>query len=312
MSLSGILPVNKPEGLRSTTCVQKIRSILGRRVKTGHGGTLDSTASGLLLVLVGQCTRLSGFVMDLPKCYETEVAFGASTDTDDGSGQITARAPWEHITNSSIDSALCGFMGWRMQSPPAVSAVHVAGVRSHELARKGMSVVPQPKPVCFLDIARISSIDGSGCVKFRVLCRKGTYIRSFARDLGIRLGSLAHVNTLARISSGPFKAYSSRGAAELFDMPRDVLARELVTFARLREMFECYEADSAAYERLSHGQSVMLSELARGGGGFAVPISGGKVIVASNRIFSICTPERSRGTLELSPAVNIIINGGSE
>lgn len=310
MSLSGILPVNKPEGLRSTTCVQKIRSILGRRVKTGHGGTLDSTASGLLLVLVGQCTRLSNFVMDLPKCYETEVTFGASTDTDDGSGQITARAPWEHITDDAIDSALCGFMGWRMQSPPAISAVHVDGTRAHELARDGRAVIPQPKPVCFRRITRLSSIDASGRVNFRVECRKGTYIRSFARDLGERLGSRAHVSKLVRLSSGPFSAQMAKSSDELFEMPRTALADEFISFDKLRKMFECYEADRASYDRLSHGQSIMLKGLKRGGG--TSIISSGKVIVASDKIFSICTPSRCGGTLELSPAVNILINGGGE
>ena len=142
MSVSGILPVNKPEGLRSTDCVQKIRSILGRSLKVGHGGTLDSTASGLLVILVGQATRLSNFVMELPKVYEAEVALGRGTTTDDASGETTERAPWGHVTDSALDSALCAFFGWRMQRPPAVSAVHVGGERAHAIARSGRSVLP--------------------------------------------------------------------------------------------------------------------------------------------------------------------------
>ena len=103
MPLSGIHPLNKPAGLRSTYCVQRVRGILGKKIKTGHGGTLDSTASGLLLVLVGQATRLSNFVMEMPKRYAAELAFGAATSTDDMSGAVPARAPWEHITDELID-----------------------------------------------------------------------------------------------------------------------------------------------------------------------------------------------------------------
>ena len=201
MPISGIVPVNKPEGLRSTDCVQKLRHIFGRKTKIGHGGTLDSTASGLLLVLVGQATRLSNFVMDLPKRYEAEIEFGSATTTDDASGEVTERASWEHIDDAIIDGALCSFMGWRMQSPPAVSAVHIDGERAHTLARSGRAVVPDPKPVCFLNITRLSTIDEKGLVRFRIDCRKGTYIRSFARDLGVRLGTFAHVKSLKRVSS---------------------------------------------------------------------------------------------------------------
>ena len=130
---SGILPVNKPVGLRSTDCVQKIRRALWRGAKIGHGGTLDSTASGMLIVLIGQATRLSNFIMSMPKTYETVVTFGTRTSTDDASGDVVESAPFGHITDEMIDSALCGFMGWRMQSPPAVSAVHIGGERAHRL-----------------------------------------------------------------------------------------------------------------------------------------------------------------------------------
>ena len=223
---SGILPVNKPVGLRSTDCVQKIRRALWRGAKIGHGGTLDSTASGVLIVLIGQATRLSNFIMSMPKTYETVVTFGTRTSTDDASGEAVESAPFGHITDEMIDSALCGFMGWRMQSPPAVSAVHIGGERAHVLARGGREVTPEPKPVCFSKITRMSGIDGEGRVSFRVDCRKGTYIRSFARDLGARLGSAAHVSALARTACGPFRMEAAKGAEELFAMTAEEFARE--------------------------------------------------------------------------------------
>ncbi|EHL69050.1 tRNA pseudouridine(55) synthase TruB [Cloacibacillus evryensis] len=309
MSLSGILPLNKPAGLRSTYCVQKIRGILGRSVKTGHGGTLDSTASGLLLVLAGQATRLSNFVMELPKRYEAEVTFGAATSTDDAEGEVTARAPWKHITDELIDTELCGFMGWRMQSPPAVSAVHIDGERAHALARDGRAVIPEAKPVCFVKISRLSSLDGNGRVTLRVDCRKGTYIRSFARDLGERLGSLAHVSRLTRISSGPFSVDRARGAEELFAMPRGEIEAEMIPMSGLCGLFPGYEADEGSYERLRNGQRIMLKGLGRRPAAQGVSFSG-KLIVASEKIFSLCSPSPCRGTFELAPEVNIIIRGG--
>lgn len=309
MSLSGILPLNKPAGLRSTYCVQRVRGILGKKIKTGHGGTLDSTASGLLLVLVGQATRLSNFVMEMPKRYEAEIAFGAATSTDDMSGEVTARAPWEHITDEMIDSALCGFMGWRMQSPPAVSAVHIEGERAYALARGGRAVIPEAKPVCFVKISRISSLDGNGRVRMCVDCRKGTYIRSFARDLGERLGSLAHIASLARISSGPFSITKAKGAEALFEMSREELAAELIPVTGLCELFPGYEADGDSFERLSHGQRITLAGLKRRPLVQTAPLAG-RLVVASERIFSICSSSPCGGTFVLSPEVNIIIQGG--
>ncbi|MCD8164560.1 MAG: tRNA pseudouridine(55) synthase TruB [Synergistaceae bacterium] len=309
MLLSGILPLNKPAGLRSTYCVQRVRGILGKKIKTGHGGTLDSTASGLLLVLVGQATRLSNFVMELPKRYEAEIAFGAATSTDDMSGEVTARAPWRHITDELIDSALCGFMGWRMQSPPAVSAVHIDGERAHALARGGMAVIPEAKPVCFTKISRLSPLDDNGRVKLRVDCRKGTYVRSFARDLGERLGSLAHIISLVRVSSGPFSIERAKEAEVLFEMSREELAAELIPAASLCELFPGYDADGDSFERLSHGQKITLAGLKRRPLIQTAPLAG-RLVVASEKIFSICAVSPCGVTFELAPEVNIIIQGG--
>ena len=308
---SGILPVNKPVGLRSTDCVQKIRRALWRGAKIGHGGTLDSTASGVLIVLIGQATRLSNFIMSMPKTYETVVTFGTRTSTDDASGEAVESAPFGHITDEMIDSALCGFMGWRMQSPPAVSAVHIGGERAHVLARGGREVTPEPKPVCFSKITRMSGIDGEGRVSFRVDCRKGTYIRSFARDLGARLGSAGHVSALARTACGPFRMEAAKGAEELFAMTAEELAHEVTPVPELETPCAAYEADAAAYAALSCGRPVALSALTRLSFG-AEPRPDSPAVIKSNKIFSICRAAKKGGTLELSPDVNIILSGGLE
>ena len=308
MSECGILPVDKPAGLRSTDCVQRLRRILGRKTKIGHGGTLDSTASGLLLILVGQATRLSNFIMGLPKCYEAGLLFGTQTDTDDASGEVIKRASFEHLNDAKIESSLCGFMGFRMQRPPAVSAVHVDGTRAHALARGGAAVIPEAKAVCFSRIERLTDLNSDGRVDFRIRCRKGTYIRSFARDLGEALGTVAHICALRRTESGPFRVGEAKEASLLFEMDRESLLRELRPIETLLSSAASYEAGEGAALRLRRGQSVVLSSLKR----ISLPaVSGNReIVVTADGLFSICSAEIEGATLGLKPDVNLIADGG--
>lgn len=204
MQLTGIIPINKPVGTRSTSCVEVVRRTLGRKNKLGHGGTLDSTASGLLILLSGKATRLSNLIMDMPKTYVVTIQFGVATSTEDATGDIVHEADFGHITDDLIDSTIPSFLGWRMQVPPVISAVHVNGRRAHELSRNGERVVLKGKPVFFRKIDRTSHITETGSVSFRIECRRGTYIRSFARDLGVKLGTVAHVTALCRTAIGCF------------------------------------------------------------------------------------------------------------
>ena len=101
--MTGLLLLSKPVDMRSTKCVELVRNKLGRKTKVGHGGTLDSTASGLLIILVGAATRLSSFVMDMPKCYETTASLGVETSTDDASGEVIRRDEWRQIKEKDIN-----------------------------------------------------------------------------------------------------------------------------------------------------------------------------------------------------------------
>ena len=306
MQLTGLLPLNKPYGMRSTQCVELARRILGRKIKVGHGGTLDSTASGLLVLLVGGATRLSSFVMEMPKCYETTVQLGCETTTDDASGEpIGTAADWHGVTAQCLDSALVGFMGWRMQAPPKISAVHVNGERAHRLARDGMEVELAEKPVYFADIKRISGISEDGMVTFNVHCRKGTYIRSFARDLGRKLSCGAHVHILKRLSIGPFKLENCKRADDLFNMKREDLVREILPVSSLCVSSPCYLPDLSQSKRLSNGLSLQLKDLRRMNfGRHAMAFE--HVLLSSDELFSICGYSLAGGSLELVPAVNII------
>ena len=304
MQLTGILPVNKALGLRSTHCVEVVKHILGRGTRVGHGGTLDSTASGLLLILLGSATRLSDFVMDMPKCYETVVQFGSETDTDDAEGRVLCERDFSFVSDAAIDSALCGFMGWRMQRPPRVSAVHVDGVRAHKLARRGEDVEIAPKPVYFASIERLDRLDVNGRAAFRVRCRKGTYIRSFARDLGSVLGCGAHVQELKRVSSGPFSAADSRTSEEIEGMDASGLAACVLPPEAAFGACSSYLAGASVSKRLMNGLDVEISQLRRCGFGKYSSSSDG-VAVRAEGFLSLCRAKVSGGTLELAPSVNI-------
>lgn len=303
--MTGLLLLNKPVDMRSTKCVEMVRNKLGRKTKVGHGGTLDSTASGLLIILVGAATRLSNFVMDMPKSYETVACLGAETSTDDASGEIISRHGWGNISEKDIDLALPSFFGWRMQIPPNVSAVHVDGRRAHELAREGHDLNIEKKPVFFAYSSRTSGISDDGKVSFRITCRKGTYIRSFVRDMGQMLGCGAHVSELKRISCGPFDLDKALDAALLEDISKDDLIKKVLppeTACPAATSYLCGEEDT---ERLINGQHISLHRLKREN--FArYSSTSGNMIVRSDKIFSICKFKDQGDPYDLLPAVNII------
>ena len=303
--MTGLLLLNKPVNMRSTKCVELVRNKLGRKTKVGHGGTLDSTASGLLIILIGGATRLSNFVMDMPKCYETVGCLGVETSTDDASGEVVGMQGRGNITERDIDLALPFFYGWRMQAPPDVSAVHVDGRRAHELAREGLDVNIQKKPVFFVSSVRTSGISDDGKVSFRINCRKGTYIRSFIRDMGQLLGCGAHVSQLKRLNCGPFELANALDAELLPDIRKEDLAEKVIPVESVCPAAASYICGEEDKERLNNGQHISLHRLKREN--FArYSSTSGNIIVRSEKIFSICKFRDQGKSYDLLPAVNII------
>ena len=202
--MNSLVLINKPIGIRSTQCVASVRKSLGG-LKVGHAGTLDSTACGLLILLTGNTTRLCEYVMSLPKIYRVVIQFGIETDTCDYSGEIVSDKGLNNINIEAVYLSLYQFLGWRLQSPPAISAIKINGVSAHVLARTGQNPEMKSRPVFFRKINIITPYDkNSGTLELEVHCGRGTYIRSLARDLGIISGCGAHVKSLKRISIGNF------------------------------------------------------------------------------------------------------------
>ena len=198
-NLSGIFNINKPGGLTSHDVVNKVRRLVGLR-KVGHAGTLDPMATGVLLVCVGQATRLIEYLMAGPKIYRATIQFGQTTDTFDKDGQVTATTDPAELTPEAITRALSEFVGEIDQTPPPFSAIKKEGVPLYKLARKGVMVDAKPRRI---------QIDAIEPVHWRlpevvvdVSCQAGTYIRALAHDLGQMLGVGGHLSGLIRLASG--------------------------------------------------------------------------------------------------------------
>lgn len=196
----GLVLIDKEVGWTSHDVVAKARGVLGTR-KVGHAGTLDPPATGLLLVGVGNMTRLLRFLTALPKTYVGQVVFGVETDTLDDAGVVTARHDMGTIDLTAVRAAAEGFVGEIMQVPPMVSSVKVDGQRLHELARQGKEVERDARPVTIHDLSVGDAVD-DGVYPIEVTCSSGTYIRTLAADLGAALGGGAHLRNLRRTRAG--------------------------------------------------------------------------------------------------------------
>ncbi len=199
--LHGWIVIDKPSGITAATVVARVRRALDA-AKAGHSGTLDPLATGILPVALGEATKTVSFAMDHRKTYEFEVTWGASTDTDDSDGQVTATSTVRPDA-AAITAALPAFTGVIQQVPPDYSAIKVAGQRAYDLARRKEAVELAARPVHVVSFTLLATPD-SEHARFRVECGKGTYIRALVRDLAPVLGTLGHISVLRRTQTGPF------------------------------------------------------------------------------------------------------------
>ena len=197
----GIILIDKNGGETSFDVVKNIRQLLNVK-KAGHAGTLDPFATGLLVVLLGQGTKLSSYLMSGEKTYCGTIRLGVETDTQDPTGQVIQTRPVPDITPEDIKEKAVGFIGEIEQVPPIFSAVRYEGKRAYKLARKGIKVDLEKRKVKIHSL-KIISVDLPDVI-IEVTCSSGTYIRSLATDLGKRLGPGGHLKDLRRLSSAPF------------------------------------------------------------------------------------------------------------
>ena len=200
--IDGLVVVDKDAGWTSHDVVAKCRGRY-RQKRVGHSGTLDPDATGVLLVGLGRVTRLLKYLTDLPKTYTGEVVLGVATSTLDASGEVTGEWDMSAVT---LDDAVAGartLTGPILQVPPMVSAVKVGGKRLHELARAGIEVEREARPVTVHRFDVVATDDPS-VYAVEVECSSGTYIRTLAADLGTALGGGAHLRNLRRTAIGSF------------------------------------------------------------------------------------------------------------
>lgn len=200
-----ILLFNKPLYWTSFDLVNKVRIIIRsnlgiRKIKVGHAGTLDPLASGLMIICTGRATKKIDEFRDLDKEYIASVHLGATTPSFDLETEIDSNFPSDHITEEMIRKALNEFTGEQKQMPPIYSAKFIEGKRAYEFARKGIEKVMEPVTVFFREIELLSYAEP--VAKVRLVCSKGTYIRSFARDLGLALKSGGYLSALERTAIG--------------------------------------------------------------------------------------------------------------
>jgi tRNA pseudouridine55 synthase len=206
--ISGWLVVDKPAGMTSTAVVNKVRWALNAK-KAGHAGTLDPAATGVLAVALGEATKTVPYITDALKCYRFAIRLGAATNTDDAEGEVIVTAS-QRPSDAEIEAALASFRGEIMQVPPQFSAVKVDGERAYALARAGEEMDLAARPL-WVESLSLKARPDADTVELEMVCGKGGYVRSIARDLGQALGCLGHVLWLRREWSGPFEASDGVG-----------------------------------------------------------------------------------------------------
>ncbi|MGH9108666.1 MAG: tRNA pseudouridine(55) synthase TruB [Acidimicrobiales bacterium] len=208
---TGLLVIDKEAGWTSHDVVARVRRLLGQR-RAGHAGTLDPDATGVLLVGLGRATRLLRFLTVLDKEYTAEIVLGVATSTLDASGQVVGEWDMSGVGIDRVRQAAAALTGPIEQVPPMVSAVKVGGRRLHALARQGVEVERQPRPVTVHRFA-VEATGDPAVLRATVRCSSGTYVRALAADLGTALGGGAHLRALRRTRIGSFGLAAARPVA---------------------------------------------------------------------------------------------------
>ena len=260
--INGWLVCDKPPGLTSSKLVGRVRRLTGA-ARLGHGGTLDPLATGVLPVALGEATKTVAWCQDARKTYLVTARWGIRTATDDAEGDITGTSD-ARPSADGIEAALESFTGEVSQTPPAFSAIKVAGRRAYALARKNIPPALQPRVVKIERITFLGAEDADHA-SFEVVCGKGTYMRALIRDLAANLGTLGHVSALRRTRVGPFSLDMAISVDSWLEHGRNALACGAIhpVETALADIPACVVTESQA-RRLRHGQAVRIGQTRKG------------------------------------------------
>ena len=288
--VSGWVVVDKPLGPTSSDVVNKVRRAFNAQ-KAGHAGTLDPLATGVLPIALGEATKTVPFVIDATKGYRFTIRFGEQTSTDDAEGEVVAASP-TRPRDAEIEAMLPRFQGPIEQVPPAFSAIKVDGERAYARARAGEVVEMKPRPVTIHEIRLVSRPDPDHA-ELEILCSKGTYVRSLARDLALALGSVGHVSALRRTRHGPFREASAIPLDKLLALghiaPAPGLGAHLLPLETALDDIPAQAVSAEDAARLRKGQGVLLR-------GRDAPILSGSVL-ATHRGNPVALTEYGQGEL---------------
>ena len=254
--VSGVLLIDKPQGMTSQQVVSKVKYLLKSDMhdskKAGHTGTLDPMATGLLPICLGEATKFSHYQLDAVKSYQAIIKVGEQTDTGDAEGQIIATSPVPNVTQAMLQSVTEQFLGEIMQVPPMYSALKKDGKKLYELAREGIEVERAARPLTIYELSLTPLSDQQ--LQLTVTCSKGTYVRVLAEDIAEALGTVGHLTALRRIRTGDFDIANAIPLADFTAL--DIAAR----FDKLLAVDACIHSlpslllDDSQSKRVQQGQ----------------------------------------------------------
>jgi tRNA pseudouridine55 synthase len=304
---SGVLLLDKPQGLSSNAALQRVRGVF-QRLKGGHTGTLDPMATGLLPVCLGEATKFASGLLEADKTYEATMKLGVSTTTGDAEGEPVVERDVGRA-GEQLASALQAFVGEIDQVPPMYSALKHRGRPLYEYARQGQDIERAPRRVRIYEIECLSR--GSDEVRVRVRCSKGTYIRSLAHDLGERLGCGAHLTALRRTVIGPLTIERAVTLEQLREAPPESIAAWLLPADMLVSHLPALMLPASSAYAILRGQVVQCpldftgtgeARLYDPGQGFlGIGVVTGERLVRARRMSSEQPPAGSSTSLERIP-----------
>ncbi len=257
----GIIAIDKPEGISSARVVARVKKALGVK-KTGHTGTLDPFATGLLLCTVNKATRISQFFLDGHKRYLARICLGRETDTYDLTGQTVFVAPdsaMDALKQQDIEQVVKSFKGVQEQVPPIFSALKHKGQPLYKLARQGKKIIKPPRKIEIFTI-KIKQIK-LPYFDCEILCSSGTYIRSIAFDIGRKLGCGAHLSKLCRTQSSAFKLENSIKLSELETLDKNSAAQKIIPMSECLKFLSKIVVDSSITAKIKFGQRLVVNDM---------------------------------------------------